>query len=490
MVAMLLDVLLYAIAIMHVIVSPYTKVEESFNLHATHDILMYGVGLDGYDHFIFPGVVPRSFIGSVILANISRPFLLGARTLGLLASKTSVQLIVRIVLATVNASGLVMLRRAVSRRYGAREGQWFAVICAVQFHLPFWMGRTLPKHVRVIPHLLIGSPTKDSRSARSAIGLITATAIIFRAELALFLAPLALQMLITRRMTFRSLLSTGFTVALLAIAATICVDSYFWDQFPIWPELAGVRFNVLDGKSSEWGTSPAHAYITVHLPKLLLGTVPLSLVGLLIDRRMRSLLFPAIIFVALISGLGHKEWRFIVYIIPLVNIASCRGAAWLSVYEWPRSSRKGAFGIVSRLALLGLLTLTCAVTVMWTLISQRNYPGGVALNRLPNVYMDNLAAQTGASLFLEEDSFPHPSFLDVPERDWHYFKILPPGIKLTHAIVEDRSNFAPSEWDVTDVVRSVAGVNMKGGFLGILPTVQMKDSLWILSKAGAEKPGA
>jgi len=297
-------------------------------------------------------------------------------------------------------------------------------------------------------------------------------------------------MLITRRMTLRSLLSTGFAVALLAIAATICVDSYFWDQFPIWPELAGVRFNVLDGKSSEWGTSPAHAYITVHLPKLLLGTVPLSLVGLVIDRRMRSLLFPSIIFVALISGLGHKEWRFIVYIIPLVNIASCRGAVWLS-------SRKGALGVTLRLAVLGLLTLTCAVTVMLTLISQRNYPGGVALNRLhnlftspiANVYMDNLAAQTGASLFLEEDSFPHPSFLDVPERDWHYFKILPPGIKLTHAIVEDRSNFAPSEWDVRDVVRSVAGVSMKGGFLGLLPTVQMKDSLWILSKAGVEKPG-
>ena len=44
---MLVDVLLYVIVVLHVILSPYTKVEESFNLHATHDILMYGVGLDG-----------------------------------------------------------------------------------------------------------------------------------------------------------------------------------------------------------------------------------------------------------------------------------------------------------------------------------------------------------------------------------------------------------------------------------------------------------
>jgi alpha-1,6-mannosyltransferase len=60
MVAMLLDVMLYVIAIMHVIVSPYTKVEESFNLHATHDILMYGVGLDGLRKVRLPPFYLRS----------------------------------------------------------------------------------------------------------------------------------------------------------------------------------------------------------------------------------------------------------------------------------------------------------------------------------------------------------------------------------------------------------------------------------------------
>ena len=49
--------LVLAASTLHLAVCPHTKVEESFNVQATHDVLFHGVtNISTFDHFNFPGV--------------------------------------------------------------------------------------------------------------------------------------------------------------------------------------------------------------------------------------------------------------------------------------------------------------------------------------------------------------------------------------------------------------------------------------------------
>lgn len=52
-----------AVVLSHLAYAPLTKVEESFNMQATHDFIFHGRDIGMYDHNSFPGVVPRSFAG-------------------------------------------------------------------------------------------------------------------------------------------------------------------------------------------------------------------------------------------------------------------------------------------------------------------------------------------------------------------------------------------------------------------------------------------
>ena len=68
------DVIIFLLTIIYIVLCPFTKVEESFNLQATHDLLYLGSDLATYDHKEFPGVVPRTFLGAVVIALVAKPF--------------------------------------------------------------------------------------------------------------------------------------------------------------------------------------------------------------------------------------------------------------------------------------------------------------------------------------------------------------------------------------------------------------------------------
>ena len=66
---------------------------------------------------------------------------------------------------------------------------------------------------------------------------------------------------------------------------------------------------------------------------LTLGAFPLALVAPMIDRRIAKLYVPIIVFVAALSKLGHKEWRFVIYVVPWLNVGAAVTASVMYVFH-------------------------------------------------------------------------------------------------------------------------------------------------------------
>jgi alpha-1,6-mannosyltransferase len=146
-------------------------------------------------------------------------------------------------------------------------------------------------------------------------------------------------------------------------------------------------FNAIEGKSAEWGVSPRHHYFSHLLPRLLLLVYPFSVLALS-HPPARWLAGPALSSVALLSSLGHKEWRFVVYIVPLLNTA----AALLIVDRcvlFCRSRQLIASRLPRRLVrptMACILLAALSFSALSTYVSHHNYPGGHAMARLHELY--------------------------------------------------------------------------------------------------------
>ncbi|XP_059448601.1 dol-P-Man:Man(7)GlcNAc(2)-PP-Dol alpha-1,6-mannosyltransferase [Corylus avellana] len=401
------DLLLGSIAAFYVIMVPYTKVEESFNVQAMHDILYHRHHLDDYDHLEFPGVVPRTFIGALLVSTLASPFILAMNLLQL--PKIYSLFAVRMALGCIILSTLRFFRLQVKDKFGNQVEAFFVILTALQFHLLFYCTRPLPNILAFgVVNLAYGYWLKGSFYA--ALNCLIFATVIFRCDMLLLLGPLGLTLLLTKSISLWETLKRCTGVALLCIGLTILVDSIMWKRI-LWPEFEVFWFNSVLNRSSEWGTQSIHWYFTSALPRSLLVAYPLFLLGVLLDRRVLSFVLPVFFFIVLYSKLPHKELRFIINSVPIFNLSAAIAAT--RIYN----NRRKTFWKLLYFVMLGLLLISLGCTIITFMASYQNYPSGHALKELhqighlPNntneqwVHIDPFSAMNGISRFCE-NNFP------------------------------------------------------------------------------------
>ena len=372
-----LDALVLAVAAAHVFLAPYTKVEESFNLQATHDVMVHGWDLSAYDHHAFPGVVPRTFIGAIALAALAKPLQFALVFLRVLdgddarGTKMGAQIAARLALALANVAALGRMRRVLRSAFGKGVGVAFALVVASQFHLTFYVSRTLPNTFALALTTLAAADwldaffsssfscrkkTHDARDARAVL-LLTASFVIFRCDTALLLAPVGAHMLFTRAFSLAGAVNWGARCVAACLAITIAIDTAMWapprlldardgldalsdtlqshSQKSLWPGSEGIMwpegrvfwFNTYENRSHEWGTYPFSWYFTDALPRAIGIWTPFVVFGAATNGKARVVALVALSFVTTYSFLPHKELRFVFPALPLCDACAAVGVA-------------------------------------------------------------------------------------------------------------------------------------------------------------------
>jgi alpha-1,6-mannosyltransferase len=484
-----IDGVIFIVVIFYTITCPYTKVEESFNLQATHDLLYLNKNITQYDHHEFPGVVPRTFIGPLVLATLSSPLFLFWKGH---TDKILTLYLVRVVLGFLNSFAISKFRKFLSNKFGYDVSIIFIVLTCSQFHLLFYISRTLPNSF-AFGLVLLGLSYKFQNKNVLGITFLVIATVLFRCDVAILLFSVLLHDLIleilkwnrkTFTQWFQRTLYIGIAASFSSLFLTVGIDSFFWRRV-LWPEGEVFYFNTILNKSSEWGVMPFHWYFTSALPRSMLTALLFIPLGLIdgwsvyhLQRKVFNMAIPIFTFVCLYSFLPHKELRFIFYAIPILNgIASIGISKIYRKIEKVEDSRINKTTIFSNkfrryilvIMLFGMLTLNIFLTGVFYIASYRNYPGGnsmrwLHLNEKPGfVHIDVHSAMTGVSRFLEQNGngwkYSKDETLGKLQSNYYDFDYLITGEPNIHIKNGDMNN--KNKWSVIQTSDIFSGIDFK-----------------------------
>lgn len=275
------------------------------------------------NHLLFAGPVPRTFVGSFMVSLLALPF---SFIPYFAEDKFKIQIVCRIILGFLVIRSFNAFSNAVGKKYGVTTRRALVVLTMIQFHFMFYLSRPLP-NTFALCFALWALSRWVLRDFPGFLFLVAQTVVIFRFDSCLLFGWIILyEVFHTKQLSLWRLFKIGIPSGIFALMITISIDSLIWGRL-VWPEGEGLYFNVYLNKSNEWGTSHFLWYFYAALPKALFTSsilVPFST-----KKCLTNFVILPLMFILTYSILPHKETRFIIYAIPMMNVSAANAIAIL-----------------------------------------------------------------------------------------------------------------------------------------------------------------
>lgn len=139
----------------------------------------------------------------------------------------------------------------------------------------------------------------------------------------------------------------------------ILIDYHFYGRLVVVP-YNFLMFNVIEGGGSFYGSHPWHWYFSQGFPAITATLLPFIIGGLWLSQKV-DYFIPVMWIITIFSFLSHKEFRFLLPILPLSLMYAGYALVWIWNSQTPLLKRLTWF----------LLLLNTPMALYFSLIHQR-----------------------------------------------------------------------------------------------------------------------
>ncbi|GMY35497.1 GPI mannosyltransferase 3 isoform X2 [Fagus crenata] len=289
----------------------------------------------------------------------------------------------RLLQAIFSAVGDLYLYKLSDVLFGDRVAKWALFAQSANWFMIFCFPRTLSNNVETVL-TLVGlyhwpcmrvSPTKVPLVSRKWGLAIAALAFSIRPTSAIIWVYVGLLELFVTHNKLRFIFLEVVPIGMLVLGLTCLLDRLMYGSWVLVP-LNFLKFNFLSSGGDYYGTHKWHWYFTQGFLVMVFTFLPFSIAGIMQSKQWKLSGLIAWVL-GLYSVLGHKEFRFVLPVLPIALMFSGYALAKMKASGSPDTERKGSLNIYTRcpskiqFSILFLLATNIPMALYMSLVHQR-----------------------------------------------------------------------------------------------------------------------